>query len=113
MTELIKVAVATKDGKAIDEHFGHAKRFKIYEIGGGNSSFLEDREVPHYCLGGHSDKSAMPRILDTIQDCKAVFVARVGDGPREKLANRGIEAIDDYPWSEIEPALLDYAKIIS
>jgi hypothetical protein len=66
--------------------------------------------VSHYCLGGSSDKSAMVQILDTIEDCDAVFVAKIGDGPTEKLAARGVTAVSDYAWEDIEPSLMNYAQ---
>ncbi|MGD9000390.1 MAG: NifB/NifX family molybdenum-iron cluster-binding protein [Granulosicoccaceae bacterium] len=106
---VIRVAVATREGVAVSEHFGHAKAFYIYDLSADTCRLVEQREVRHYCLGGSSDKSAMAEILDTIQDCDAVFVAKIGDGPTEKLAARGISAVSDYAWEEIEPALLDYA----
>lgn len=105
---VIRVAVATKEGVMVSEHFGHAKSFHIYELDANSCRLMEQREVRHYCLGGSSDKSAMAQILDTIEDCDAVFVAKVGDGPTEKLAARGITAVSDYAWEEIEPSLQDY-----
>lgn len=105
---MIRVAVATKDGLAVSEHFGHAKQFSIYDVSPDGCDLVELREVSHYCLGGTSDRSAMPGILEAIKDCKAVFVARIGDGPTDKLNARGIEAVSDYAWEEIEPSLLDY-----
>lgn len=104
----IRVAIATKTGDVVDEHFGHAKHFDVYSRSEGGMRFLERREVDHYCLGGHSDKSAMPKILETIKDCQAVFVARIGDGPSDKLEARGITAITDYPWEPVSQALEKY-----
>ena len=104
------VAVASKSGLAIDEHFGHAKAFRIYRLDETGCQLIESREVDHYCHGQHGDQSAMQKILHTIADCRAVFVAKVGDGPVEKLAARGIEAVSDYPWEEIEPALQAYFR---
>jgi len=101
-------AVASKEGLAISEHFGHAKQFFVYEIDKNECQLLEKREVRHYCLGGHSDKSALSGILETIKDCEAVFVAKIGDGPTEKLAVRGITAVSKYAWEDIKPSLLDY-----
>ena len=106
---VIRIAVATKDGVMVSEHFGHAKSFHIYELSADACQFVGQRQVRHYCLGGSSDKTAMAEILETIQDCDAVFVAKVGDGPTEKLAARGITAVSEYAWEEIEPSLLDYA----
>ncbi len=101
----LQVAVASKTGAVIDEHFGHAKRFHIYTLDIQGAHLLEEREVEHYCLGGHGDQSALSKILNTIADCDAVFVARVGDGPADKLLARGVEPVTDHPWEEIEPAL--------
>jgi predicted Fe-Mo cluster-binding NifX family protein len=109
MIAAIRVAVASREGIAISEHFGHAKQFYIYDISDTAVSFAETRKVSHYCLGGHSDSNALPAILDTIADCKAVFVAKIGDAPAEKLNARGIVAVSDYSWQEIVPSLLDYA----
>lgn len=109
-TDVLRVAVASKDGIAISEHFGHAKKFYIYDVSVDSCQLLEEREVKHYCLGGHSDKSALPDILETIKDCSAVFVAKIGDGPTEKLHARGIQAITDYTWEEIGPSLIKYAS---
>lgn len=102
------VAVASKHGVAIDEHFGHAKKFHIYRLDENGCQLTESRDVDHYCHGQHGDQSAMQKILHTIADCQAVFVAKIGDGPMEKLAARGIEAVSDYSWEEIESALPQY-----
>ncbi len=105
----LRIAVATKDGVAINEHFGHAKVFYIYDVTADKVSYVEIRNVPHYCLGNHADRKAMPDILETIADCMAVFVAKIGDGPTEKLNARGIEAVTQYTWEEIIPSLADFA----
>ena len=105
-----KVAVASKEGLAVDEHFGHARYFRIYQIDPDGITFVENRDVEHYCLGGHGDRSALMKILDTIEDCDAVLVARVGDRPADKLLARGIEPVMDYPWEEIDTALKQWAQ---
>lgn len=108
MSDKQRYAVASKEGQAISEHFGHAKKFFVYEVDADSCQLLESREVSHYCLGGHSDKSALSGIMETIKDCSAVFVAKIGDGPTEKLEKVGITAVADYAWEAIEPSLLDY-----
>jgi len=105
----LRIAVASKEGLAISEHFGHAKLFHIYDVQKDHCNFVEQRNVDHYCLGGHSDKNALVRILEAVSDCQSVFVAKIGDGPSEKLKSRGIEPVSEYAWEEIEPSLLDYA----
>ncbi|GAB2191260.1 hypothetical protein MAH1_28680 [Sessilibacter sp. MAH1] len=104
----MKVAVASKDGISINLHFGHAKNFIIYDITDGQLQQIDNREVDHYCHGQHGDQSAMQKILHTIKDCQAVFVAKVGDGPAEKLANIGVTAVDNYAYEAVEESLIDY-----
>jgi predicted Fe-Mo cluster-binding NifX family protein len=106
----VKVAVATKEGKAVSEHFGHAKRFAVYEVMPESVCLLEEREVEHYCLGGEGNASAMPDILAAIQGCQAVLVAKIGDGPTEKLRAIGVAAVSDYAWEPIEESLLAYVR---
>ncbi len=114
MTEFpIKLAVAGKDGIAISEHFGHARQFRIYSASPGNCDFLETREVAHYCLGQHADESAMSGILEAIKDCYAVFVARIGDGPTNKVHAIGVRAVSEYAYASIEESLLDYTQRIA
>ena len=81
----ILLAVASKEGFAISEHFGHAKSFLIYQATPQQCRLLEQRVVEHYCLGNHSSKCAMAKILETVRDCRAVFVAKIGDDPTDKL----------------------------
>lgn len=108
--ENLRFAIASKEGKAISEHFGHAKSFMIYELKDGAISFLENREVEHYCLGQTSSKTAMAGILEAVKDCHSVFVAKIGDGPTEKLQAIGVEAVSEHAWEEIDSALNSYAQ---
>ena len=106
----LRLAVASKEGQAISEHFGHARRFAIYAVDPHGCRLLEEREVEHYCLGNSASQSAMAGILETIKDCQAVFVARIGDGPTDKLRGIGVQAVATYAWEPIEASLLDYAR---
>ena len=110
MNTSVLLAVATKEGLAISEHFGHAKQFWVYEVTPDSCELLEKRQVEHYCLGNHSSKTAMAGILEAIKDCYAVFVAKIGDGPTEKLNAIGVKAVSSHAWEEIEPALLAYVN---
>lgn len=112
MNEQLKVAVATKDGISTNLHFGHAKSFWIYQLSPQGFQLVDRRDVDHYCHGQHGDQSALAKILHTIGDCQAVFVAKIGDGPTEKLRAVGVEAVDNYAYEAIEDALGDYLSRI-
>ncbi|NTV09847.1 MAG: hypothetical protein HGA47_03635 [Zoogloea sp.] len=107
-TSSIRVGVASKDNIQIDLHFGHADKFSIYELGPAGIRFIEERLVEHYCQGGYGDEDKRDAILRALADCAACFVARVGDGPRKKLAGAGIEAVSEYSFEPIEASLASW-----
>ncbi|MBE6906625.1 MAG: nitrogenase cofactor biosynthesis protein NifB [Ruminococcaceae bacterium] len=95
-----KYAVASKSGMLVDQHFGHADTFYIYESDGTTARFVEKRQVNHYCTGKEDcldDKqSKMDLILSTVADCSGVLALRIGNAPLEKLESKGIKAVTTY-----------------
>lgn len=92
----IKIAVASKTGLLIDEHFGHAEELYIYEYSMGKINYLEKRKLEKYCTGAEEcddEKSKIDRIISAISDCKAVLVLRIGYNPSKILADKGIQSI--------------------
>ena len=100
----IRVAVATKDRQQIDEHFGQAEVFTVYEVSAAGATLVEPREVAHYCNGDSND-DRRDAIVRALSDCRAIFAARIGDGPRKKLAAAAIEPVDAYAFEPVEAAL--------
>lgn len=92
----ILVAVATKGGGIVNQHFGHAKEFQIYEVDGNGVHFVSHRRVDHYCQGGYGEKATLEGIINTIADCKAVLVSKMGESPKEKLQAAGIQTVEAY-----------------
>ncbi|MCE1172520.1 NifB/NifX family molybdenum-iron cluster-binding protein [Azovibrio restrictus] len=104
----MRVAVASKDRQQINEHFGHADAFHVYQLGPAGVVYLEERQVEHYCQGGYGDEDKREVILRALADCSALFVARIGEGPRERLERAGIQAVDDYPYAQVDTALQNW-----
>ncbi|MGE4548197.1 MAG: nitrogenase cofactor biosynthesis protein NifB [Intestinibacillus sp.] len=100
-------AVASKGGVLVDQHFGHVNDFYIYEYKNGDIRFRERRTVSKYCDGGSCDgmgggkrdrdqAERMNDILKAVSDCAAVVCMRIGDKPRQKLAEKGILLMTTY-----------------
>ncbi len=106
----ILVAVATKGGGRINEHFGHAKEFQVYEIGTSGAKFVGHRRVDLYCEGGYAEEDSLETVVRAINDCVAVFVARIGGCPREGLIAAGIEPVDRFALEYIEQSAIAYFK---
>jgi nitrogen fixation protein NifB len=106
----ILIAVATKGGGRINEHFGHAREFQIYEVSTAGSKFVGHRRVDNYCQGGYAEEDSLGTVVRAINDCQAVFVARIGSCPREGLTSAGIEPVDRFALEYIEQSAIAYFK---
>jgi len=104
------VAVATKGHGVINEHFGHAKEFQIYELSGTGAKFVGHRRVDLYCQGGYGEEDALDTVIKAINDCHAVFVAKIGGCPKADLTAAGIEPVDQYAHEYIEKSALVWFK---
>jgi len=87
-----KVAVASSDGKFVNQHFGRASQFLVFEVkDNGDYEFLALRKNTPPCNSGESHDDLLTKTLDLISDCRAVLVSRVGPGAAEALVLRGIQ----------------------
>jgi nitrogenase molybdenum-iron protein alpha/beta subunit/MoaA/NifB/PqqE/SkfB family radical SAM enzyme len=106
-------AVASKGGMLVDQHFGHASDFYIYECRGDGVRFRERRGIGaggNYCGGADADKAGrMERIVETIGDCQCVLAMRIGESPKRLLRERGIAVRETY--DRIEDAVLEAASV--
>jgi nitrogen fixation protein NifB len=102
------VAVATKGGGRVNEHFGHAKEFQIYELSATGAKFVGHRRVDLYCQGGFGEDQGLETIIRAINDCHAVFVAKIGHCPKDSLIQAGIEPVDTYAMEYIEQSAIAY-----
>ncbi len=106
----ILIAVATKGGGRVNEHFGHAKEFQIYELSASGAKFVGHRRVDLYCQGGFGDEDALETVIRAINDCTAVFVAKIGGCPKNDLIKARIEPVDQYAHQFIEQSAIAYFK---
>ncbi|WP_413722936.1 nitrogenase cofactor biosynthesis protein NifB [Sodalis sp. RH24] len=106
------VAVATAHGTAIDEHFGHARRFQIYSVSAAGVIPIGERFTPPFCSGKTDcdDEALQPElrldaVVDLLADMAAVFCARIGMGPWERLEQAGIEPCVGGAWQPVAATL--------
>lgn len=89
--KLYKVAVASTDGIVINQHFGRADTFYIYEVAEtGNYRFLETRIVTPICNGGNHNKEKLCSNIRKFKDCKYILVSRIGMGAANVMEQSGI-----------------------
>ncbi|MCJ8283623.1 MAG: nitrogenase cofactor biosynthesis protein NifB [Rivularia sp. ALOHA_DT_140] len=106
--EKMLLAVATKGGGVVNQHFGHAKEFQIYEVDGRKVEFISHRKVDHFCQGGYGEEATLENIIKALADCKAVLVSKIGDCPKEELHKAGIQTVEAY--DVIDKVALEFYK---
>jgi predicted Fe-Mo cluster-binding NifX family protein len=90
-----RLAIATSDGFAVNEHFGHAKFFRIYDIAADGYSFVDVRDAVAVCqhVLGH-DTTRFDKIIELLSDCDAVLVERIGEGAAAYLIGKGVRVFE-------------------
>ncbi len=101
----MKIAFATKDGKKINEHFGHSKSFAIYEITPDSYTFLENRDVVAQKGGMSEEEDKIDSRVKTILDCAMVYVAQIGGTAAAKVIKNKIHPMQAKNEEEIEETL--------
>jgi len=115
------IAVTSSDGSTINQHFGKAERFMIYEVRDEEQRLVRELAAPPYCnwsasMHGMSpeqftaavqkmkdcaeappDHRMMPDKLSAIAaglgECRVVVTVMIGEAPREELERLGIDVL--------------------
>jgi nitrogenase cofactor biosynthesis protein NifB len=105
----LRFAVSSRGGVLVDQHFGHAEAFYIYEWQDGEARFKEFRKALTYCTGDRGAKeNLMDTMVKTIGDCNGVIALRIGEAPRNRFRTLGISTYTTY--RPIEEAVKEAAK---
>lgn len=90
----MKVAVASSDGIVVNQHFGRADTFYIYELKSRREAVrLEKRKGMPFCRGGEHEDQDLLDAVHLLADCEKVFVLQIGRGAEDELLRAGIEPV--------------------
>lgn len=99
-----RVAAASTDGKVVNQHFGRAESFHIFELSEEQGyRFVESRKVDACCGSGGHEISALEAAARALSDVQAILAERIGEGASDYLEHRGF-AVYEAPFP-IEPLL--------
>jgi nitrogen fixation protein NifB len=112
-----RVALCTKEMGRVNQHFGHAEEFHIYEVTDGTPKFVNVRRVgARYCDGAATcgdGEELLPKIIATVADCDAVVSLQVGYGPHKALEAAGVLPVCDIPYAMLDEAALHAATLVA
>jgi predicted Fe-Mo cluster-binding NifX family protein len=90
---LLRIAIASSDGRIVDEHFGSAIQFVIVETDGIVTRYLETRHNAPPCGNGQHSPGAMARSVALIADCNVLLTVRAGPPAVALLETQGTHVI--------------------
>lgn len=89
------IAIASTDGKVINQHFGRAKEFIIAKVYNNKEyAFLEKRLVNPPCNGGEHEEETLEEVIAVLSDCKYILCSQIGRVAEVNLRSRGMIAFD-------------------
>lgn len=104
----VLMAVATSGQGIINQHFGHATEFLIYEASHKGVRFISHRKVDQYCIGNDTcgeKESALAGSIRALEGCEAVLCSKIGFEPWSMLEEAGIQPNGEYAMEPIEDAV--------
>ena len=113
----VLMAVASSGGGIINQHFGHASEFLIYEASMNDVRFIGHRKVDLYCTGGDTcgeAESKLQKTIRSLEGCEAVLCSKVGYEPWGQLEQAGIQPNGEHAMEPIEAAVAAvYAEMVA
>ena len=92
----MQIAIVSTDGKNVNDHFGKAERFLIYEITDSHMTKLAERKVAPFSSGDSSHRFNSARfepVAEALAGCAEVYITKIGEKPRRELEKRGITPV--------------------
>ncbi|MDP4176847.1 MAG: NifB/NifX family molybdenum-iron cluster-binding protein [Bacillota bacterium] len=107
------IAVASSDGKVVNQHFGRATKFLVFEIQDGKSQLNKIIETSPFCNHGGHDQNDLLSAIEALKGSRAVVVSQIGSGAENTLKNNGIDVfcIHDFIEVALERLSKYYTKI--
>lgn len=105
----VLMAVATQGGGMINQHFGHAKEFLVYEVSRQGTKMIGHRKTDLYCSGGDTcgdAETTLQKIIRSLEGCEVVLCSKIGYEPWGELEAAGIQPNGEHPMEPIEDALV-------
>ena len=105
----VLMAVATSGGGLVNQHFGHAREFLVYEASPEGVRFIGHRKTDLYCSGDETcgdGESVLDRTIAALAGCEAVLCSRIGFEPWGALEAAGVAPNGEHAMETIDEAVL-------
>lgn len=87
---MLKIAFATGDGTAVDQHFGWCRRFDVYEVSADRAELLESRLL---APPGDDEADKIESRLSEVRDCAILHICDIGGAAAAKVVKARIHPV--------------------
>ncbi len=108
---MLKVAFASTDRTRVNQHFGAAEGFAVYEVTPDKATLVGVAEFAEEAMDGNEDKLGAK--VDFLDGCAAVYVMAIGASAIKKLMAKGIQPIRVEEVDAIDDLLVDISKAMT
>ena len=105
----MKVAFASTDKIHIDEHFGRAANFQIWEIGPDAAAFSGILQVQ---VSGDDEEDRIEARSAALADCALVYVAQIGGPAAARLVAKKIHPIKSRECEAISEVVTKLQEVL-
>ncbi|MCB1907615.1 MAG: nitrogen fixation protein NifX [Rhodocyclaceae bacterium] len=99
----LSIAFASTDRETVDQHFGAAAAFAIFEVGEGGARLREVAEFIDTEMDGHEGK--LDAKIALLEGCAAVYACAIGSSAVQRLLAKGVQPLKVADGSPIETLL--------
>ena len=94
----LRVAFASSNNAYIDEHFGSAQYFQVYDIDESEATYVEERRINPLCKG-HCE-GGFDAAYELLIDTDAIFVLRIGESAAGYMIQHGKRVFEAHGFIE-------------
>lgn len=105
----MKVGFATTDNILINDHFGWAKNFAIYEINMDGFTFLENRQFEEEI----EEQNKIDKKIAGLKDLKIIFIKSIGGTAAARVVKSGIHPVKSKPDDTIEKTMESLKTVLT
>lgn len=108
MEQVLKIAFASSNSKNVDQHFGSAKTFAIFDVTAERADQIEINEFGDLAQDGNEDKLDIK--MNMLEGCSAVYCQAAGPSAIKRLLSIGVQPVKVSEGSVIKQLLADVQK---
>ena len=108
---MIKVAFASTDRTRVNQHFGAAEGFVIYEVTPDKATLVGVGEFAEEAMDGNEDK--LTAKVEFLDGCAAVYVMAIVASAIKKLMSKGVQPIRINEVDTVDDLLAEISKAMN